>query len=43
MAVVLGLVLVQRVGTTYRDGLAVAADSASLAVDAADPIVVDDQ
>ena len=38
VAVILGLVLVQRVGTTYRDGLAVAADSAALAVDAADPV-----
>jgi len=37
-AVVVGLVLVQRVATTYRDGLAVAADSAALAVDAADPV-----
>jgi len=39
LAVVLGLVLVQRVGTTYRDGLAVAAESATLAADGAEPIV----
>lgn len=38
VAVVLGLVLVQRVGTTYRDGLDVAAESAQLAVDAAGPM-----
>jgi hypothetical protein len=36
--VVVGLVLVQRVGTTYRDGLDVAADSAAVAVDAAEPL-----
>ena len=38
VAVVLGLVLVQRVGTTYRDGLDVAADSAALAAEGAAPI-----
>ena len=38
VAVVLGLVLVQRVGTTYRDGLDVAAESARLLGDAAGPI-----
>ena len=38
VAVVIGLVLVQRVGTTYRDGLDVAADSARLLGDAAGPI-----
>jgi len=38
LAVVLGLVLVQRVGTTYRDGLDVAAESATLAADGAAPI-----
>jgi len=38
VAVVLGLVLVQRVGKTYRDGLEVAADSARLIGDAAGPI-----
>jgi hypothetical protein len=38
VAVVIGLVLVQRVGTTYRDGLEVAADSARLIGDAAGPI-----
>ena len=38
VAVVIGLVLVQRVGTTYRDGLEVAADSADLIGDAAGPI-----
>jgi ABC-type transporter Mla subunit MlaD len=32
-------VLVQRVGTTYRDGLDVAAESAALAADAAAPVV----
>lgn len=37
-AVVAGLVLVQRVGTTYKDGLTVAGDSAALAVDAVDPL-----
>jgi len=37
-AVVAGLVAVQRVGTTYEDGLAVAGDSAALAVDAVDPL-----
>lgn len=37
-AVAAGLVLVQRVGTTYEDGLIVASDSAALAVDAADPL-----
>ena len=36
--VVVGLVLVQRFGTTYEDGLEVAADSAALAVDAAEPL-----
>jgi ABC-type transporter Mla subunit MlaD len=36
--VLVGLVLVQRVGTTYADGLDVAADSAALAVDAAEPL-----
>jgi hypothetical protein len=36
--VVIGLVLVQRVGTTYRDGLDVATDAASLAADAAGPV-----
>ncbi len=38
VAVVIGLVLVQRVGTTYRDGLDVAAESARLLGDAAGPI-----
>ena len=38
VAVIAGPILVQRFGTTYRDGLAVAADSAALAVEAADPI-----
>jgi hypothetical protein len=38
VAVIAGLVLVQRVATTYRDGLDVAADSAALAVDASEPI-----
>ena len=38
LAVLVGLVLVQRVGTTYRDGLDVAADSAPLAADAAEPV-----
>ena len=38
VAVVLGLVLVQRLGTTYRDGLDVAAESARLLGDAAGPI-----
>jgi ABC-type transporter Mla subunit MlaD len=36
--VAVGLVLVQRVGKTYEDGLEVAADSAALAVDAAEPL-----
>ena len=36
--VAVGLVLVQRLGTTYADGLEVAADSATLAVDAAEPL-----
>jgi ABC-type transporter Mla subunit MlaD len=39
VAVILGLVLVQRIGTTYRDGLDVAAESAALAADGAAPIV----
>ena len=39
LAVVLGLVLVQRVATTYRDGLEVAAESATLAADGTAPIV----
>jgi methyl-accepting chemotaxis protein len=39
VAVVLGLVLVQRVATTYRDGLDVAAESAALAADGTAPIV----
>jgi hypothetical protein len=38
LAVALGLVLVQRVGTTYRDGLDVAAESAALAADGAEPL-----
>jgi methyl-accepting chemotaxis protein len=38
VAVVLGLVLVQRIGTTYRDGLDVAAESAALAADGVAPI-----
>ncbi len=38
VAVVIGLVLVQRLGTTYRDGLDVAAESARLIGDAAGPI-----
>jgi hypothetical protein len=37
-AVMIGLVLVQRVGTTYRDGLDVAADAAALAAGAAGPV-----
>jgi methyl-accepting chemotaxis protein len=39
VVVVLGLVLVQRIGTTYRDGLDVAAESAALAAEGAAPIV----
>jgi hypothetical protein len=38
VAVVIGLVLVQRVGTTYRDGLDVAAESARLIGEASGPI-----
>ncbi len=38
VAVVVGLVLIQRAATTYRDGLDVAADSAQLAADAAEPV-----
>jgi hypothetical protein len=36
--VVLGLVLIQRAATTYRAGLDVAAESAQLAADAAEPV-----
>jgi len=38
VAVVVGLVLVQRVGTTYRDGLEIAGESAALAADGTAPI-----
>jgi len=38
VATVLALVLVQRLGTTYRDGLDVAAESASIAAGAAGPL-----
>jgi uncharacterized protein YoxC len=38
VAVALGLVLVQRVGQTYRDGLDVAADSAAIAAEATEPL-----
>jgi ABC-type transporter Mla subunit MlaD len=38
VAVLVGLVLVQRVGTTYRDGLAIAGESAALAAEGTAPI-----
>ena len=38
VAVVLSLILVERLGTTYQDGLDVAADAAALAAGAADPV-----
>ncbi len=38
VAVLLSLILVERLGTTYQDGLDVAADAAVLAAGAADPV-----